>query len=34
MVLLDVDDGECNAVGLESRDGEWHFADEDLESKF
>ena len=31
MVLLDVDDGECDAVGLESRDAEWDFADKDVE---
>ena len=34
MVLLDVDDGECDAVGLEGRDGEWDFADESVESGF
>ncbi len=34
MVLLDVDDGECYAVGLEGGHGEWHFADEDVESEF
>ena len=31
MVLLDVDDGECDAVGLEGGDEEWDFADEDVE---
>ena len=34
MVLLDVDDGECDAVGLEGGHGEWHFAHEDVESEF
>ena len=34
MVLLDVDDGECDAVGLEGGDGEWDTADEDMESEF
>ena len=31
MVLLDVDDGECDAVGLEGGNAEWDFADEDVE---
>ena len=31
VVLLDVDDGECDAVGLEEGRGEWDFADEDVE---
>ena len=34
MVLLDVDDGVGDAVGLEGGHGEWHFAVEDVESEF
>jgi len=34
MVLLDVDDGECDAVGLEERGGGGNIAGEGLESGF
>jgi len=34
MVLLDLDDGECDAVGLEGWDGGGDFAEESMGSEF